>query len=123
LDQSSAQISLGIHDVSKFLQIFFGCPTDDGVTILRPRFHFTNCGGQTRFDLLGGLGAALGQTPAQFALRFCLSYPEVASAIPGMLSPEHVQENAAASELGPLAAGEIARIGAVYRQHSFFVGA
>ncbi|HYL23629.1 MAG TPA: aldo/keto reductase [Burkholderiales bacterium] len=64
-----------------------------------------------------------GETPAQFALRFCLSYPEVASVIPGMLTPEHVLENAAASNLGPLAAGEIAQIGAVYRQHSFFVGA
>ena len=64
-----------------------------------------------------------GETPAQFALRFCLSYPEVASVIPGMLTPEHVQENAAASDLGPLPQGEIAQIGAVYRQHSFFVGA
>jgi aryl-alcohol dehydrogenase-like predicted oxidoreductase len=64
-----------------------------------------------------------GETPAQFALRFCLSYPEVASVIPGMLTPAQVQENAAASDLGPLAPGEIAQIAAVYRQHSFFVGA
>jgi aryl-alcohol dehydrogenase-like predicted oxidoreductase len=69
------------------------------------------------------LANRLGETPAQFALRFCLAYPEVASAIPGMLTPEHVQENAAASDLGPLAPGEIAQIAAVYRQHSFFVGA
>ena len=64
-----------------------------------------------------------GETPAQFALRFCLSCPEVASAIPGMLTPEHVRENAAAGDLGPLAPGELAQIAAVYRQHSFFVGA
>lgn len=62
-------------------------------------------------------------SPAQFALRFCLSYPEVASAIPGMLTPAHVQENGAAGDLGPLARREIAEIAAVYRQHSFFVGA
>ena len=64
-----------------------------------------------------------GETPAQFALRFCLSYPEVASAIPGMLTPEHVRENAGASDLGPLAPEAIAQIGAVYRRHAFFVGA
>jgi len=40
-----------------------------------------------------------------------------------MLTPEHVQENAAASDLGALVPGEIAQIAAVYRQHSFFVGA
>jgi hypothetical protein len=59
LDQASAQISLGIQDVSKFLQIFLGGPTDDGVTILRPGFHFPDGGGQTHFDLLGRFGAAL----------------------------------------------------------------
>ncbi len=64
-----------------------------------------------------------GQTPAQFALRFCLSFPEVATTIPGMLSEEHVHENAAASDLGPLGEREIAQIVDVYREHSFFVGA
>src|SRR5256885_4245941 len=59
LDQTPAQISLGIHDVSKFLQIFLGGPTNDGVAILRPGFHFSNGGGQACFDLLGRFGAAL----------------------------------------------------------------
>ena len=66
LDQAPAQISLGIHDVSKFLQILFGGSTDDGVAIFRPRFHFTNCRRQTGFDLLGRFSAAFGQTSAQF---------------------------------------------------------
>jgi len=64
-----------------------------------------------------------GQTPAQFALRFCLSFPAVSTAIPGMLTEAHVGENAAASDLGPLAEREVAEIAGVYREHSFFVGA
>ena len=64
-----------------------------------------------------------GQSPAQFALRFCLSFPAVATAIPGMLTVEHVADNAAASDLGPLPAQECEEIVAVYRNHSFFVGA
>jgi len=66
LDQTPAQISLGIHNVSKFLQILFGGSTDDGVAILRPGLHFANCRRQTGFDLLGRFSAAFGQTPAQF---------------------------------------------------------
>src|SRR5437588_317282 len=40
LDQTPTQISLGIHDVSKFLQVFLCGPADDGVSIFRPGFHF-----------------------------------------------------------------------------------
>src|SRR2546421_12154154 len=65
LDQAPAQISLGIHDVSKFLQIFLGRSTDDGVAILRPGFHFTDRGGEAGLDLFGRFRAALGQTPAE----------------------------------------------------------
>src|SRR6202035_3853301 len=56
LNQTPAQISLGIHDVSKFLQIFFRRPADDGVAILRPGFHFTNGSRQAGLDLLGRFG-------------------------------------------------------------------
>jgi len=41
-------------------------------------------------------------TPSQNALRFCLSFPEVSTTIPGMLAPEEVRENAVASDLGPM---------------------
>src|SRR5437764_11867802 len=66
LDQSPAQISLGIHNVSKFLQVLFGRSTDDGVAILRPGFHFSDRGGESGLDLFRCFGAALGQTPAEF---------------------------------------------------------
>lgn len=61
------------------------------------------------------------ETGAQFALRFCLSFPEVTSTIPGMLTRPHVEENSAASALGPLPAAALAEINSLYRQHEFFV--
>jgi aryl-alcohol dehydrogenase-like predicted oxidoreductase len=61
------------------------------------------------------------QTPAQVALRFCLSYPTMSSTIPGMLQVSEVDENAAASALGPLPADDLAKIVDVYRNNHFFV--
>jgi aryl-alcohol dehydrogenase-like predicted oxidoreductase len=43
-----------------------------------------------------------GQTMAQLALRFVLSSPDVATVIPGMRTLEHLAENTAAAEAGPL---------------------
>jgi len=63
------------------------------------------------------------QTPAQLALRFCLSLPGVSTVIPGMLSPAEVEENAAASDLGPLGARDLAEIARVYGSQTFFLGA
>lgn len=60
------------------------------------------------------------QTPSQFALRFCLSFPAVSSTIPGMLIRQHVTENTAASDLGPLAAATRDQVIAIYRQNTFF---
>jgi len=60
------------------------------------------------------------ETPAQFALRFCLYFGCVSTVIPGMLVPEHVEENAGASELGPLSKTTIREIGKIYQQHCFF---
>lgn len=64
-----------------------------------------------------------GQTPAQFALRYCLSHPCISVAIPGMLNETHVEENAAASELAPLAGPSLERVESIYSSHSFFVKA
>jgi aryl-alcohol dehydrogenase-like predicted oxidoreductase len=64
-----------------------------------------------------------GQTPAQFALSFCLSFPAVSCVIPGMLTQDHVKENAGASDFAPLSARESADIVGVYRDNSFFAGA
>ncbi len=54
------------------------------------------------------------QTPAQLALRYCLSYPSVSTVIPGMLTVSHVQDNAGASPLGPLTSTELHRIETLY---------
>jgi aryl-alcohol dehydrogenase-like predicted oxidoreductase len=61
-------------------------------------------------------------TPAQVALRYCLSHAAVAAAIPGMMRPQEVDENAAASALGPLAPPAIAEIARIYADSDFFGG-
>ena len=60
-------------------------------------------------------------TPAQTALRYCLSYSAVTVAIPGMRTASHVGENVAASALGPLPDAQRAAIERVYRDHVFFI--
>jgi aryl-alcohol dehydrogenase-like predicted oxidoreductase len=67
------------------------------------------------------LDAKGGETSPQFALRFCLSFDCVSTAIPGMLNTEHVSENAAASDRGALPAAVRDGITGIYREHNFFV--
>lgn len=62
------------------------------------------------------------QTEAQAALRYCLSYPAVSAVIPGILKPSEAEENAAASDLGPLSKNEVTQIEQAYRDNSFFLG-
>lgn len=62
-----------------------------------------------------------GQTPAQFALRFCLSFPEVSTIIPGMLVRRHVEENSGASDLGPLECSQLEAARSIYEANEFFV--
>lgn len=71
--------------------------------------------------VVAAVAARAEQTPAQVALRFCLSHPAVASAIPGMLHPAEVAENAAASALGPLGPDDLAAVAAAYRTQDWFV--
>jgi aryl-alcohol dehydrogenase-like predicted oxidoreductase len=73
------------------------------------------------YELFSGVKGR-SDTPAQFALRFCLSFDAVSSVIPGMLTREHVRENAAAADGAVLAAAETNRIREIYRSHRFFVG-
>ena len=61
------------------------------------------------------------QTGSQIALRFCLSYSTVSSAIPGMLVREHVRENTLASQYGSLTLAELEKITDLYSRNSFFV--
>ncbi|MDK0748953.1 aldo/keto reductase, partial [Clostridium perfringens] len=51
-----------------------------------------------------------GETMAQLALRFVLSNPDVATVIPGMRTPEHLVQNVAAAEAGPLPADLLAAL-------------
>ncbi len=63
-----------------------------------------------------------GQTLGQKALRFCLSFPEVSSVIPGMLTADQVAENTKASELGSLTLDELAEVEQIYKGNIFFAG-
>lgn len=59
-------------------------------------------------------------SPAQFALRYCLSYAAVATTIPGMLDIEHVNDNCSASDSGPLPDSDIAILQDLYQATSFY---
>lgn len=61
------------------------------------------------------------QTPAQMALRFCLSTPGVSTAIPGMMQVEHVLENVEASSLAALTEPQLAVLQQVYQGRRFFL--
>ena len=67
------------------------------------------------------IDAGSGETPSQFALRFCLSFDCVSTVIPGMLKAEHVVENAEASDLGRLPQPACGTIAGIYREHGFHV--
>ena len=62
-----------------------------------------------------------GQSIAQGALRFCLSFEGVATVIPGILTPAEALENARVSDLGPLSDDEMAKVRRINAEHSFFV--
>lgn len=61
-------------------------------------------------------------TPAQIALRFCLSFKAVSTVIPGMLTKEHVEENRLASQCGSFGELELAHIAKLYQANRFFIG-
>jgi len=52
-----------------------------------------------------------GYTQAQVSLAFCLSHPACHVAIPGAKTAEQVKENYAASDLAPLALGDVPPLG------------
>ncbi|HEY3614136.1 MAG TPA: aldo/keto reductase [Gaiellales bacterium] len=55
-----------------------------------------------------------GATMAQWALRFVLDQPGLSVVIPGARNPEQARANAAAAELPPLSAGDLAAVREVY---------
>lgn len=68
-----------------------------------------------------GLSSEEPQTSAQLALRYVLSFSDVSTTIPGMLTDEHVAENVAASNKGPFPAAVIDGFAEIYGRHRFFV--
>jgi aryl-alcohol dehydrogenase-like predicted oxidoreductase len=62
-----------------------------------------------------------GETAAQFAIRFCLSFDAVSTVIPGMLTREHVAENSAAGDTPALGGPDKSRIREIYKSNRFFI--
>jgi aryl-alcohol dehydrogenase-like predicted oxidoreductase len=84
-----------------------------------PRQIATWCDGAEQ--LLATVPRPVGSTKTQTALRFCLSFSEVSTVIPGMLRPAEVEENALASRLGPLPTAAIDEVRAINGSRPFFV--
>lgn len=70
---------------------------------------------------LEAIDKSVEQTSAQIALRFCLSYNQISSVIPGMLNSKEVLENIIASQIGPLNEKEISRLENIFKENTFFV--
>jgi len=60
------------------------------------------------------------RTLAQLALKFCLSYKNVSTVIPGMMNCKEVRENIKASELKPLNKKELSTIKSIYERNVFY---
>ena len=56
-------------------------------------------------------------TPAQNAIRFCMSWPGVSVVDTGMSTPQQVIENAKASDLPKLTQTELNTIADIYNKH------
>jgi len=72
-------------------------------------------------DLLAAVKVAPGREGAQSALRFCLAFPTISSVIPGILTPIEADENALASERGPLPPEAVEVVLEINRERQFFV--
>lgn len=72
-------------------------------------------------DLLQAVEAAPGTAGARAALRFCLAFPAISTVIPGILTPEEADQNAAASVAGGLPAPAVDAVLAINRRRQFFV--
>ncbi len=74
-------------------------------------------------ELLAAVATAPGSAAVHSALRFCLAFDGVSSVIPGILTPEEAEADAAASELGPLDKEAVAAVLEINRRRQFFVAA
>jgi aryl-alcohol dehydrogenase-like predicted oxidoreductase len=99
----------------------------DRTTAFPPDDHRLAWPPAQRLRWIEGAPAVLGTVPpqppstaVQSALRFCLSFPAVSTVIPGILTPQEAEENAAASDLGPLPESTVARVLELNRERDFF---
>ena len=79
-----------------------------------PRFQGENL--QSNLNLLGPLremAAAKGCSPAQLALAWILNKQDIVVPIPGTIKISHLEQNAAAADIG-LSAGEVAALDAAF---------
>ena len=72
-------------------------------------------------DLLAAIKAAPGREGAESALRFCLAFKAISSAIPGILTPDEAEANARASDVGPLPQEAVEAVLEINRKRQFFV--
>jgi aryl-alcohol dehydrogenase-like predicted oxidoreductase len=72
-------------------------------------------------ELLTAVHAAPGTEGAQAAIRFCLAFPALSSAIPGILTPGEADQDTAASSAGPLPASAVRAVLEINRSRQFFV--
>jgi aryl-alcohol dehydrogenase-like predicted oxidoreductase len=73
-------------------------------------------------DFVSALSEENAQTPAQTALKFCLSHEGVSAVIPGMLTTDHVEENVGASGSDLLSDPTLQKIRDIYAGQTFFLG-
>ena len=60
-------------------------------------------------------------SPVETALRYPLSFPAVATVIPGMLQEKEVRENARFSKRGPLTEDVVSAIRNIYETNNRFL--
>jgi aryl-alcohol dehydrogenase-like predicted oxidoreductase len=72
-------------------------------------------------ELLTAVAALSGPAPVANALRFCLSFDGVSSVIPGILTPHEAEEDALASDLGPLSKEAVSAVLRINSRRQFFV--
>ncbi|MBF0382211.1 MAG: aldo/keto reductase [Magnetococcales bacterium] len=66
--------------------------------------------------ILAAVATTHGENASQFALRYCLSVPGVATVIPGIMNKKEALENSHAGEIGELTKEEMEKISTVYLQ-------
>lgn len=89
-----------------------GAAFDRGETFSGVDYHT----GLSAVDALRPLVPA-GESLAQFALRFILTFPEVSCAIPGAKSPAQVEENVRAADEPGLSEAEVAAVRGIYDRY------